>query len=141
MERKEKKFIEKENKRKYKKKKKIKEEESSDFIKFELASQKLITALRLSLAKIKNDIQKGSLILDKKKIENSNDNENNSTSPSLCHSFNDVNYQANNIFLSDSSLGLKNDEDMTICKNIDFDFDDASNYGLNSVFDNNNFIP
>ena len=69
---------------------KTKEDERRfDFANFEQASKKLITALRLSLAKIKDNIKKGNLILDKKfeimdkKIFNQNEINNNSTFPSL----------------------------------------------------------
>ena len=87
---------------------KTKEDERRfDFANFEQASKKLITALRLSLAKIKDNIKKGNLILDKKfeimdkKIFNQNEINNNSTFPSLSFI---KSYSQSNQEISDESL-------------------------------------
>ena len=51
---------------KFKQKQKIDNEEDKDYSEFQNSAKKIITVLRLSIAKIKNDIQKGTLLFQKK---------------------------------------------------------------------------
>ena len=116
---------------------KTKEDERRfDFANFEQASKKLITALRLSLAKIKDNIKKGNLILDKKfeimdkKIFNQNEINNNSTFPSLSFL---KSYSQSNQEISDESL-INNEYELSdINKNENitlFDFEETSHQRL-----------
>ena len=116
---------------------KTKEDERRfDFANFEQASKKLITALRLSLAKIKDNIKKGNLILDKKfeimdkKIFNQNEINNNSTFPSLSFI---KSYSQSNQEISDESL-INNEYDLSdINKNENItllDFEETSHQRL-----------
>ena len=117
---------------------KTKEDERRfDFENFEQASKKLITALRLSLAKIKDNIKKGNVILDKKfeimdkKIFNQNEiNNNNSTFPSLSFL---KSYSQSNQEISDESL-INNEYELSdINKNENItllDFEEASHQRL-----------
>ena len=116
---------------------KTKEDERRfDFENFEQASKKLITALRLSLAKIKDNIKKGNLILDKKfeimdkKIFNQNEINNNSTFPSLSFI---KSYSQSNQEISDESL-INNEYELSdINKNENItllDFEETSHQRL-----------
>ena len=116
---------------------KTKEDERRfDFENFEQASKKLITALRLSLAKIKDNIKKGNLILDKKfelmdkKIFNQNEINNNSTFPSLSFL---KSYSQSNQEISDESL-INNEYELSdINKNENItllDFEETSHQRL-----------
>ena len=116
---------------------KTKEDERRfDFANFEQASKKLITALRLSLAKIKDNIKKGNLILDKKfeimdkKIFNQNEINNNSTFPSLSFL---KSYSQSNQEISDESL-INNEYELSdINKNENItllDFEETSHQRL-----------
>ena len=116
---------------------KTKEDERRfDFENFEQASKKLITALRLSLAKIKDNIKKGNLILDKKfeimdkKIFNQNEINNNSTFPSLSFL---KSYSQSNQEISDESL-INNEYELSdINKNENitlFDFEEMNHQRL-----------
>ena len=116
---------------------KTKEDERRfDFENFEQASKKLITALRLSLAKIKDNIKKGNLILDKKfeimdkKIFNQNEINNNSTFPSLSFI---KSYSQSNQEISDESL-INNEYELSdINKNENitlFDFEEMNHQRL-----------
>ena len=116
---------------------KTKEDERRfDFENFEQASKKLITALRLSLAKIKDNIKKGNLILDKKfeimdkKIFNPNEINNNSTFPSLSFL---KSYSQSNQEISDESL-INNEYELSdINKNENItllDFEETSHQRL-----------
>ena len=116
---------------------KTKEDERRfDFANFEQASKKLITALRLSLAKIKDNIKKGNLILDKKfeimdkKIFNQNEINNNSTFPSLSFL---KSYSQSNQEISDESLINNEYELYDINKNENItllDFEETSHQRL-----------
>ena len=116
---------------------KTKEDERRfDFANFEQASKKLITALRLSLAKIKDNIKKGNLILDKKfeimdkKIFNQNEINNNRTFPSLSFL---KSYSQSNQEISDESL-INNEYELSdINKNENItllDFEETSHQRL-----------
>ena len=122
----------------------IENSEEIDFSNFELASKRLITVLRLSLAKIKNDIKNGTLILKKRNeniIENKNLNKNDygntSTFPSLSFI---RSVSENNYDMSEDSINKNEYELSDINKNdkISFDFDDYSNQ--NSIFYKNPLI-
>ena len=107
----------------------IDNEEDKDYSEFQNSAKKIITVLRLSIAKIKNDIQKGTLLLNKKDTKeekNNNINErkglnqsdNNSTSFSL--SFNREINNNNDIEIEKSENDLS-----SIYKNsLSFDFND-----------------
>ena len=108
----------------------IDNEEDKDYSEFQNSAKKIITVLRLSIAKIKNDIQKGTLLLNKKDTKeekNNNINErkglnqsdNNSTSFSL--SFNrEINNNNDDIEIEKSENDLS-----SIYKNsLSFDFND-----------------
>ena len=112
------------------------DERRFDFENFEQASKKLITALRLSLAKIKDNIKKGNLILDKKfeimdkTIFNQNEINNNSTFPSLSFI---KSYSQSNQEISDESL-INNEYELSdINKNENItllDFEETSHQRL-----------
>ena len=122
-------FLKKKEKGNYEKNQ-IDNEEDKDYSEFQNSAKKIITVLRLSIAKIKNDIQKGTLLLNKKDTKeekNNNINErkglnqsdNNSTSFSL--SFNrEINNNNDDIEIEKSENDLS-----SIYKNsLSFDFND-----------------
>ena len=122
----------------------IENSEEIDFSNFELASKRLITVLRLSLAKIKNDIQNGTLILKKRNeniIENKNLNKNDYGNTSTFPSLSFIRSVSENYDdMSEDSIN-KNEYDLSdINKNdkISFDFNDYSNN--NSIFSKNPLI-
>ena len=127
MEKKCKSFLKKKEKGNYEKNQ-IDNEEDKDYSEFQNSAKKIITVLRLSIAKIKNDIQKGTLLLNKKDTKeekNNNINErkglnqsdNNSTSFSLS-----FNREINN---NDIEIEKSENDLSSIYKNsLSFDFND-----------------
>ena len=120
-------FLKKKEKGNYEKNQ-IDYEEDKDYSEFQNSAKKIITVLRLSIAKIKNDIQKGTLLLNKKdtkeeknnnKRKRLNQSDNNSTSFSL--SFNrEINNNNYDIEIEKSENDLS-----SIYKNsLSFDFND-----------------
>ena len=121
-------FLKKKEKGNYEKNQ-IDNEEDKDYSEFQNSAKKIITVLRLSIAKIKNDIQKGTLLLNKKdtkeeknnninKRKGLNQSDNNSTSFSL--SFNREINNNNDIEIEKSENDLS-----SIYKNsLSFDFND-----------------
>ena len=120
-------FLKKKEKGNYEKNQ-IDNEEDKDYSEFQNSAKKIITVLRLSIAKIKNDIQKGTLLLNKKDTKeekNNNINErkglnqsdNNSTSFSLS-----FNREINN---NDIEIERSENDLSSIYKNsLSFDFND-----------------
>ena len=120
-------FLKKKEKGNYEKNQ-IDNEEDKDYSEFQNSAKKIITVLRLSIAKIKNDIQKGTLLLNKKDTKeekNNNINErkglnqsdNNSTSFSLS-----FNREINN---NDIEIEKSENDLSSIYKNsLSFDFND-----------------
>ena len=134
-------------KRKYIKNKNEKSEDNEDFEKFLVSSDELIACLRLILAKIKEDVQKGTLILKKSDLNKANENifQNENSSTSLSLSFN------KNINISHQNLIDENDDNNNNINNNNnnehelsdininiFDFDEASFPNL-LFSQNNNF--
>ena len=121
-------FLKKKEKGNYEKNQ-IDYEEDKDYSEFQNSAKKIITVLRLSIAKIKNDIQKGTLLFNKKdtkeeknnninKRKGLNQSDNNSTSFSL--SFNREINNNNDIEIEKSENDLS-----SIYKNsLSFDFND-----------------
>ena len=121
-------FLKKKEKGNYEKNQ-IDYEEDKDYSEFQNSAKKIITVLRLSIAKIKNDIQKGTLLLNKKDTKeekNNNINErkglnqsdNNSTSFSLS-----FNREINNYY--DIEIEKSENDLSSIYKNsLSFDFND-----------------
>ena len=121
-------FLKKKEKGNYEKNQ-IDYEEDKDYSEFQNSAKKIITVLRLSIAKIKNDIQKGTLLFNKKdtkeeknnninKRKGLNQSDNNSTSFSL--SFNREINNNNDIEVKKSENDLS-----SIYKNsLSFDFND-----------------
>ena len=121
-------FLKKKEKGNYEKNQ-IDNEKDKDYSEFQNSAKKIITVLRLSIAKIKNDIQKGTLLLNKKDTKeekNNNINErkglnqsdNNSTSFSLS-----FNREINNN--NDIEIEEKENDLSSIYKNsLSFDFND-----------------
>ena len=120
-------FLKKKEKGNYEKNQ-IDNEEDKDYSEFQNSAKKIITVLRLSIAKTKNDIQKGTLLLNKKDTKeekNNNINErkglnqsdNNSTSFSLS-----FNREINN---NDIEIEKSENDLSSIYKNsLSFDFND-----------------
>ena len=87
MSKKNQKILERKRKRKNEENNKPNEKED-DFINFEVASKKLIAALNIVIAKIKNDTEKDPLLFQQRMVQENNskntiNNEINSTFPSL----------------------------------------------------------
>ena len=120
-------FLKKKEKGNYEKNQ-IDNEEDKDYSEFQNSAKKIITVLRLSIAKIKNDIQKGTLLLNKKdtkeeknnninKRKGLNQSDNNSTSFSLS-----FNREINN---NDIEIERSENDLSSIYKNsLSFDFND-----------------
>ena len=119
-------------KRKYIKNKNEKPEDNEDFEKFLVSSDELIACLRLILAKIKEDVQKGTLILKKSDLNKANENifQNENSSTSLSLSFNkDINISHQNIFdenNDNNNINNNNEHELSDINNNIFEIDEVS---------------